>query len=42
MHDVEATRSLLLGGFEGRGWVLLERERVRIVDARALLEFPQQ
>jgi CRP/FNR family transcriptional regulator len=32
----------LLRGFEERGWVRLERERVTVVDAKALLEFAKQ
>jgi len=34
--------SRMLRSFEERGWVKLDRERVTVVDARALQEFSQE
>jgi hypothetical protein len=34
--------SRLLRNLEERGWVRLERERISVVDAKALLEFSRQ
>lgn len=39
LGSVRVFVSRLLRGFEERGWVRLERERVTVVDPKALLEF---
>jgi CRP/FNR family transcriptional regulator len=41
LGSVRVFVSRLLRGFEERGWVQLERERISVVDAKALLEFAQ-
>lgn len=41
LGSVRVFISRLLRGFEDRGWVRLERERISVVDAKALLEFAQ-
>ncbi|HEX6016626.1 MAG TPA: Crp/Fnr family transcriptional regulator [Burkholderiaceae bacterium] len=41
LGSVRVFVSRLLRGFEDRGWVRLERERVSVVDAKALQEFAQ-
>jgi len=41
LGSVRVFVSRLLRGFEDRGWVKLERERVSVVDAKALQEFAQ-
>jgi CRP/FNR family transcriptional regulator len=41
LGSVRVFISRLLRNFEERGWVRLERERVRVVDPKALLEFSQ-
>ena len=42
LGSVRVFVSRLLRGFEERGWVGLERERINVVDAKALLEFARQ
>ena len=42
LGSVRVFVSRLLGNFEESGWVRLERERVTVVDPKALLEFAQQ
>ena len=42
LGSVRVFVSRLLRSFVERGWVSLERERVRVVDPKALLEFSQQ
>jgi CRP/FNR family transcriptional regulator len=39
LGSVRVFISRLLGNFEQRGWVRLERERINVVDVRALQEF---
>lgn len=41
LGSVRVFVSRLLRGFEERGWVRLERERISVVDAKALLAFAQ-
>ena len=42
LGSVRVFVSRLLRNFEERGWVRLERERISVVDAKALLEFSRQ
>ena len=42
LGSVRVFVSRLLRNFEQRGWVRLERERISVVDPKALLEFAQQ
>jgi len=42
LGSVRVFISRLLGNFEQRGWVRLERGRVTVVEPKALLEFAQQ
>lgn len=42
LGSVRVFVSRLLRGFEERGWVGLERERINVFDAKALLEFARQ
>ena len=41
LGSVRVFVSRMLRSFEERGWVRLERERVTVIDARALAEFAQ-
>ena len=42
LGSVRVFVSRLLRNFEERGWVRLERERISVVDSKALLEFSRQ
>lgn len=42
LGSVRVFVSRLLRNFEERGWVRLERERISVVDAKALVEFSRQ
>ncbi len=42
LGSVRVFVSRLLRNFEERGWVWLERERISVVDAKALVEFSRQ
>jgi CRP/FNR family transcriptional regulator len=42
LGSVRVFVSRLLRSFEQRAWVRLERERISVVDAKALLEFSRQ
>ncbi len=42
LGSVRVFVSRLLRNFEERGWVRLERERISVVDSKALLEFARQ